>query len=177
MSRNVKKLDACGISIKNYVRFARTLFRDSALRPWSAQRGERLFDSNTMMQIETKMFQSHGDCTQIVMLARGVLNIAGLHQIFAELHRITEHCAKRAALIDLVDSTYELGADELDVFVDETSWRGPHKIALISARAKEHFNRLSILSASLSSRGLQTAVFYDEKVALEWLAHGDGFLM
>jgi hypothetical protein len=126
-----------------------------------------------MMQIITKLFRSPGQAVQLVMLARGVLNIAGFHQIVAELCRVAEQTADCGMLIDLVDAFAELDGDKIDACIEQASLSRAHRIAFISPRDKDQFNKLSILSGSFLSHGFQTAVFYDEKIALEWLHYRD----
>ena len=105
------------------------------------------------------------------MVARGVLNIAGFHQIFVEVIRLTEPHSDCEILIDLVDATYDLEATQVDDLIGQTSWSQEHKIALVAARRSEHFNQLSVLSACLLKHGFQAAVFYDGNVAIDWLRH------
>ena len=47
------------------------------------------------------------------MVARGVLNIAGFHQIFVEVIRLTEPHSDCEILIHLVDATYDLEATQV----------------------------------------------------------------
>ena len=126
---------------------------------------------NIMMQVQTKLFRSENTRDRIVMVARGVLNIAGFHQIFVEVTRLTEHQSACEVLVDLVDATYDLQASQIDDLIGQTSWSHEQKIALVAARSSEHFNQLSVLSACLLKHGFQAAVFYDGNVAIDWLRH------
>lgn len=121
-----------------------------------------------MMKIQTPLFRTQSN--QIALVARGVLNIAGFHQILVEIHRLSEFRPECEVVIDLVDATYALQPSEIDDLIRQIPWSRRHQIALI-ARNCDHFNQLSLLSACLLKHGIQTAVFYDANVAVEWLRH------
>ena len=157
MSQNVKIYD---FRIIIMVRFRARALPESAPAQLQA-----------VMQIVTKLFRSQSRAAQLIMLARGILNIAGLHQIVVELSRLTQDIDECEMLIDLADASYELDGDKIDAYIDRAPLSRSHKIALISARSHEKFNTLSVLSDCLLSRGFRTAIFYDEKVALEWLEY------
>ncbi len=133
--------------------------------------------THIMMQIQIQLPASQSKGNPIVMVARGVLNIAGFHQIFVEINRLTELHSEGEVLIDLAEALYELQAAEIDDFIDQSSWSHAHKIALVAARRSEHFNQVSALSACLLKHGFKTAVFYDATVAADWLQHSDSFLL
>jgi len=119
-----------------------------------------------MMKLQTPVFRTQSN--QIALVARGVLNIAGFHQILVEIHRLSEFRPECEVVIDLVDATYALQPSEIDDLIGQTPWSRRHQIALI-ARNGDHFNQLSLLSVCLLKHGIQTAVFYDASVAVEWL--------
>ena len=124
-----------------------------------------------MMQIENKFLRAESARNQIALCASGVLNVAGLHQIFVEINRLTEFGSNGDVLLDLGDATYALQVSEIDDFIARTSWPRGHKIAILAARRSEHFNQMSLLSACLLRHGFAVAVFYDANVAIEWLRH------
>ena len=126
-----------------------------------------------MMEIQIKSLGSQSKENPIVMVARGVLNIAGFHQIVVAINRLTKIHSDGAVLIDLAEARYELQAAEIDELIGKSPWLQGQKIALVAARRSEHFNQVSALSACLLKHGFKTAVFYDATVAADWLQHSD----
>ena len=125
------------------------------------------------MQIQTKIFRWPEKGNHLIMIVRGHIGSGGLAGIFDEVASAARSLPDSKVLIDLIDATSGLAPTEIGVFVNGlnlASWPHRPKIALVSAQEIEQYDQLAKLSACLSSRGLQVAVFYDSKLAIDWLA-------
>jgi hypothetical protein len=125
------------------------------------------------MQIQTKLFRWPDKGNHVIVIVRGLIGSGGLEWIFDEVASATRFLPDSKVLIDLIDATSKLAPTEIGVFVNSLnldSWSHSPKIALVSPPAIEQYDQLATLSACLSSRGLQIAVFYDSKLAIDWLS-------
>ena len=125
------------------------------------------------MQIQTKLFHWPEKGTHVIMIVRGPIGSGGLEWIFDEVASATRLLPDSKVLIDLLEATSKFAPIEIGVFVNSLkldSWSHSPKIALVSAQEIEQYDQLATLSTCLSSRGLQVAVFYESKLAIDWLA-------
>jgi hypothetical protein len=121
------------------------------------------------MDLQIKMFHWPDMVDDTTLVARGVLDVDGLEQIFAAARPLL-NCR---ALIDLSDATYKLEPVEIDGFVNGLTrdlWPQVNKIALLSTPKVEQYAQLYLLSACLSNRGFKIAAFRNLQCAVDWLA-------
>jgi hypothetical protein len=121
------------------------------------------------MHLQIKLFHWPDMLDDVTLIARGVMDVEGLKQIF----RAALPFLNCRLLIDLLEATYSLEPVEIDGFVNGLTrdlWPQVNKIALLSTPKIEQYAQLYLLSACLSNRGLKVRVFRDLKCAVDWLA-------
>jgi hypothetical protein len=125
------------------------------------------------MQLQTKIFSWPEKGNHVIIIARGVIQTAGLERILHETASATKLLPYSPVLIDPVDAMHSFTAADIKDFVDgfePPPWLYSNSIALVSAPEVRQLNKLSTLSFCLSNRGLKIATFADCKAAIRWLA-------
>jgi hypothetical protein len=126
------------------------------------------------MQIQTKVFSWPDQEDHVFLIARGLLNAAGLEQILNEIAITATQYFHCKVLVDLIDTECQLKVGVIDTLLQQP---GPDLspktciIALVAPPEDDSYNQLSDVSASLADRGFSIAVFRNTKSAVEWLAN------
>ena len=124
------------------------------------------------MEFTAKLFGWQGTGNLLIVLARGAMNAPDFTGLFRNVRAETQSLSQCKVLIDLTDSTYEIGREEIERLVAGLAldgWAERNKIAFVSTPEIIHYHRLYFLHSALAGRGLMVGVFRDTKVAVDWL--------
>ena len=125
------------------------------------------------MDFQVKLFSWPDRGNHLIMITRGLLDRGALEQIFQEVATVTQSLADCKVVMDLQDAICNLETADIQAFVDAMKpdgWPSRNKIAMLSPRDIEYYDKLFMLTGGLSKLGYQIAVFYDSKAAVSWLA-------
>jgi hypothetical protein len=125
------------------------------------------------MNFQIKLFTWPNRGNHVIIIARGPIDISGFKQMFRKIEEMTRALPDCKVLIDLVDTSFELGPADADVFaslVTPESVPPTVKIAMVGTPEVEQYEKLWTLVDGLSNQGLKVAAFYDSKIAINWLA-------
>jgi hypothetical protein len=118
-------------------------------------------------------WQNNGSC--LIIIARGDMDKTGFLRIFREIVEVTKPLKGCKVLLDFQDSNCDFGPDDLADIHDELTNHPSAafsnlKLAMVTIRLPEQFDRLRLLIAPLSQLGIDVSVFYEEKSGIDWLA-------
>jgi hypothetical protein len=125
------------------------------------------------MNYQIKLFRWPDKGDHIIMITRGPIDLEGFRQILKEVAQVVQPLLDCKVLIDLQDATCELTPADIDALVKGIGpdlWPHDNKVALVSPAEVEEHEKLALLVAALCHRAFRTAVFYDPKSAISWLA-------
>jgi hypothetical protein len=125
------------------------------------------------MDLQVKSFRLESAGCYLLIIARGLMNIAGLKTVFYEIAQSTRLFLHCKVLVDLIDTTLRLDPTEIDAFFNGLQgepWRNANRVALIVAPQLAELPTLVQLRDHIVRRGLSFVVFADTKAAVEWLA-------
>jgi len=108
------------------------------------------------------------------MMTQGRLHRRDILRIVKEIVEATKPLEGCKILIDFQNTTCDFGRDDLArLKVELASYRqtavGNMRLAIVTARIPEQYDRLSLLKAPVSQLGIDVGVFYEEKWAIDWL--------
>jgi len=123
-------------------------------------------------QLKLFYWQNNGNC--LVIVARGLINRDSFLRLMDEVVDLTRPLNPCKILIDVQDTTCDLGLDELvdlKCALASFPWTDGSnlKLALVTPRHQEQFGLLRLLRLPNSALGVDVGVFYEEKRANDWL--------
>ena len=124
------------------------------------------------MDLNVKLLQSPEGKNHLIMIAGGLIDTEGLERIFRQVEETIQRLFNCKVLIDFEKANLRLEPEAIDRLVDELGpdlRQGNIKIALVSPPKIAGSDRLRVLSDSLISQDLTTAVFDNTKEAVAWL--------
>ena len=125
------------------------------------------------MNFQLKLFNWQDQGNHLIVLARGCMERTSFRKLFDEIVIATQGLTQCKVLVDLADSTYAIDTVEIEGLVAELQldrWGPANRIAFVSAPERDDYYRLYFLRTGLVTRGLTAGVFYDSKIAIDWLA-------
>ena len=125
------------------------------------------------MDFQVKLFSWPDRGNHLILITRGLLDIVALEQIFQEVTKVTHSLLDCKVMMDLQDAICDLKNADIQAFVDGMTadgWPSGNKVAVLSPREIEQYEKLSMLTSGLSKLGYQIALFYESKTAVSWLA-------
>jgi hypothetical protein len=126
-----------------------------------------------LMDFQIKLFSWPDRGNHLIMITRGLIDRAGLEQIFREVVTATRPLRDCKVVVDLQDATCTLKSADIQAFVDGVPpdlWCSTHRVAFVSPGEIEQYDQLFALTSGLAKRGFKIAVFDDSKSAVTWLA-------
>ena len=125
------------------------------------------------MDFQVKLFNWQDQGNHLIILSRGAMDSGAFGLLFDKIEATTRHLNECKVLVDLSDSTYQLGDAEIQTLVARLplrSWPQDKKIAFVSGLDISDYHRLFFLRTELATQRLVVGVFRDSKVAIDWLA-------
>jgi hypothetical protein len=125
------------------------------------------------MKFQAKLFNWPEKGNHVIVIASGGLDAKGWGEMFHKIGDMTRSLADCKVLVELVDSTCKLQPAEIETWVTAfkpNSWPSGNKTVLVSPSETEQYIRWLLLSDQLAERGLNVAVFYEIRAAIDWLA-------
>ena len=109
----------------------------------------------------------------IIVISRGAIDANGFKELFTRVDELVQPLPDCKILLDLEDAIYDLPEAQIDRIFDELNpdfWASNLKIAVVARATTAERDQLLRLSTRLSKMGIQVAVFYDTKAAIDWLS-------
>lgn len=125
------------------------------------------------MNFQLKLFNWQDQGNHLIVLARGCMEKTSFRKLFDEIVIATQGLTQCKVLIDLSDSTYAIDSVEIEGLVADLPldrWGPANRIAFVSASERADYYRLYFLRTGLVAHGVTAGVFYDSKIAIDWLA-------
>lgn len=125
------------------------------------------------MDLQVKLFRLHAEGTYLFMIARGLMDIAGITTLFHEIAKGTQSLLYCNVLIDLNDTKVRLDLAEVNAFIaglKHDPWPSGNKVALIVPPHLPQMSTLVQLRTDLVRRGLKIAIFTNTRSAVDWLS-------
>jgi hypothetical protein len=132
-----------------------------------------ILSAEVTMDLQVKLFRLHTEGTYLFMIARGLMDIAGIAALFREVVKGTQSLLYCNVLIDLNDTNVRLDLAEVNAFttgLKEDPWPSGNKVALIVPPHLPELSTLVQLRTDLAQRGLKIAIFTHAKAAIDWLS-------
>jgi hypothetical protein len=124
------------------------------------------------MDFQIKLFSWPDKGDHLIMITRGLLDRAGLEQIFKEVATVTQPLQDCKVIIDLQDSVCDLKTADIQTFASRLrleEWPATNKIAIVSRQDNDQQGQMLMLTRDLAKLNLRIALFTDSKSAVNWL--------
>jgi len=111
-------------------------------------------------------WQNNGPC--LIIMTQGRMDRRAILRIFHEIVEATRRLEGCKILIDFQNTVCDFGGDDVPrLKVDLESYGetafGKVRLAIVTARIPEHYDRLCLLKAPVPQLGNDVGVFYEEK--------------
>jgi hypothetical protein len=126
------------------------------------------------MNYQVKLFswQNNGPC--LIIMTQGRMDRSAILRVVNEIIEATKALEGCKILIDFQNTICDFGRDdlfklkvELDIY--RQTAMGNLRLAMVTARIPEQYDRLSLLKTPVSQLGIDVGVFYEERWAIDWL--------
>jgi hypothetical protein len=124
------------------------------------------------MDVNVKLLESPDGKNHLIIIVRGLIDAAGLEEIFRQVTEIIQHHFDCRILIDFEKANLRIDPKDIDELVNQLGpdlRLGNIKIALVSPAETGEPEQVKVLSESLCREDLTTAVFNSAKEAVGWL--------
>ncbi len=125
------------------------------------------------MDFQIKLFNWKDQGNHLIILARGVLDSAAFELLFDQIEAATQHLGECKVLVDLSDSSCQIGSTEIHGLVARLPldcWPRNNKLAFVSSSDIVDYHRLFFLRTELAAQYLTVGLFRNSKLAIDWLA-------
>ena len=125
------------------------------------------------MNFQLKLFNWQDQGNHLIVLGRGCMEKTSFRKLFDEIVIATQGLTQCKVLVDLSKSTYAIDSVEIEGLVADLPldrWGPANRIAFVSASERADYYRLYFLRTGLVTHGITAGVFYDSKIAINWLA-------
>jgi hypothetical protein len=124
------------------------------------------------MNLNIKLLKSPDGENHLIIITGELTDAEGLKKIFRQVEDTTQLLLNCKVLVDLEDASLRIEPQEIHTLVHGLGRDLSHRnirLALVSPPDIRTFEQLALLSKSLCSQGLRTAVFDNARQAVSWL--------